>query len=108
MVVIGSDVEALYPSLDIEDCMKIIDEEGLRTSIKWEDLDYLEGTRLKVLNRSAKYCREHKLSRVLPVRRGRTGVRPGVTGKGSLGPDRPRGMALAQGEAYWGITTSSR
>ena len=88
MVVIGSDVEALYPSLDIEDSMKIIEEEVMRTSINWEDLDFLEGTRLIVLNRSAKYCREHNLSRVLPVRRRRTGVRPGVTGKGPLGPDR--------------------
>ena len=44
--------------------------------------------RLIVLNRSAQYCREHKLSRALPVRRKRTGVRPGVTGKGPLGPDR--------------------
>ena len=88
MVVIGSDVEALYPSLDVEDCMKIIEEEVKRTSIKWEDLDYLEGTRLIVLNRSAKYCREHELSRILPVRRGKTGTRPGVTGKGPLGPDR--------------------
>ena len=68
--------------------MKIIEDEVMRTSIKWEDLDYLEGTRLIVLNRSAKYCRDHKLNRVLPVRRGRTGTRPGVTGKGPLGPDR--------------------
>ena len=88
MVVIGSDVEALYPSLDIEDCTRIIEEEVERTKIKWEDLDYVEGTRLIVLNRSALYCRGHQLSRVLPVRRKRTGVRPGVTGKGPLGPER--------------------
>ena len=41
MVVKGSDVEALYPSLDIEYCVKIIDEEVMRTCIKWEDLDVI-------------------------------------------------------------------
>ena len=86
--VIGSDVEALYPSLDVGEVGKIVEEEVLRTKIQWEDLDYLEGTRMIVLNRSSEYCRGHKLSRVLPVRRKRTGTRPGVTGKGPLGPDR--------------------
>ena len=43
MVVIGSDVESLYPSLDIEDCMKVIEEEVMRTSIQWKDLDYFRG-----------------------------------------------------------------
>ena len=86
--VIGSDVEALYPSLDVGEVGKIVEGEVLRTKIQWEDLDYLEGTRIIVLNRSSEYCRGHKLSRVLPVRRKRTGTRPGVTGKGPLGPDR--------------------
>ena len=40
------------------------------------------------LNRSAAYCRNHPLQRVLPVRRKRTGCRPGVTGKGPLGKER--------------------
>ena len=41
-----------------------------------------------MLNRSAEYCRNHELHRVLPVRRKRTGCRPGVTGKGPLGATR--------------------
>ena len=40
------------------------------------------------LNRSAAYCRAHPLHRVLPVRRAKTGCRPGVTGKGPLGAQR--------------------
>ena len=88
MVIVGSDVEALYPSLDVTGCGKIVLEEVMRTSITWEDLDYLEGTRMIVLNRSAEYSRRHELSRVLPVRRKKTGTRPGVTGKGPLGGER--------------------
>ena len=88
MVIIGSDVEALYPSLDSLECGKIVEEEILRTKIEWEDLDYLEGTRYIVLNRSAEYCRRHRLHRVLPVRRKKTGVRPGATGEGPLGAER--------------------
>ena len=61
-----------------DSCGKVVEEKIMRTSIKFEDLDYLEGARLIALNRSATYCREHILSRVLPVRRCRTGSRPSV------------------------------
>ena len=88
MVVIGCDVEALYPSLDAKRCSEIVRDEVMRSSITWEDIDYLEGTRFIALNKSAEYCRNHPLRRVLPVRRGRTGSRPGVTGKGPMGPNR--------------------
>ena len=89
MILVGCDVEALYPSLDLKECGRIVEEEVMRTSIQWEDLDYLEGTRLIALNRSAEYCRSHgKLRGILPVRRKKTGSRPGVTGKGPLGAER--------------------
>ena len=65
MVLIGCDVEALYPSLDVKECGDIV-------------MDYLEGARMIALNRSADFCRRHELSRILPVRRSRTGSRPGV------------------------------
>ena len=61
MVIVGCDVEALYPSLDYEVCGRIVAEEIMRTSIKFEDLDYLEGARR------------------------RTGSRQSVSGKGPLG-----------------------
>ena len=88
MVVIGMDVEALYPSLDKEECSRIVREEVMRISMVWKNLDYLEGVRMVALNRSADYCRRHKLHRILPVRRKRTGTRPGVTGEGPLGATR--------------------
>ena len=48
----------------------------------------MEGARMIVLNRSAEYCRRHELHPVLPVRRSRTGLRPGVRGKGPMGADK--------------------
>ena len=72
--------------MDVKECGRIVEEEVMRSEIVWEDLNYLEGTRLIALNRSAEYCRSHVLHRVHPVRRGRTWVRPGVIGKGPLGP----------------------
>ena len=84
-VIVGCDVEALYPSLDPTECARTVREEVLRTKIQWKDLDYVEGARMIALNRSAAWCRESDLRRVLPVRRGRTGVRPGVTGEGPMG-----------------------
>ena len=59
----------------------------MRSRIDFEDLDYMEGARLIALSRSAAYCRSHKLHRVLPVRRKKTGSRPGVRGKGPLGQE---------------------
>ena len=73
MTLIGCDVESLYPSLEIKECGEIVAEEVLRSTIIWEDLDYLEGARMIALSRSAAYCRNHELKRVLPVRRKRTG-----------------------------------
>ena len=88
MVLVGIDVEALYPSLDKEECSRIVSEEILRSNVKWTDIDYLEGARFIALNRSAEECRRHKLHKILPVRRKKTGSRPGVTGKGPLGATR--------------------
>ena len=82
-------IEALYPSLEVKECGEIvIMEKILRSEIVWEDIDYMEGARMIVLNKSAEYCRNHPLSKVLPVRRKRTGRRPGVTGAGPLGQER--------------------
>ena len=88
MVLIGCDVEALYPSLDAKECGDIVVEEVMRSSITWDGLDYLEGARMIALNRSAGFCRNHELKRILPVRRSKTGHRPGVHGRGPMGRER--------------------
>ena len=70
------------------ECAKMVEVEVMRSKIVLDDLDYLEGTRFIALNRSTPYSRNHKLQRVLPVRRSRTCSRPGVTGKGPMGAAR--------------------
>ena len=40
-VIVGCDVESLYPSLDIDTCCTTIYEEIMGTAITWQDIDYL-------------------------------------------------------------------
>ena len=85
--IIGCDVNALYPSLDWGNTEEVIKEAIIGSNIEWEDVDILEGCRYIALNWDANECRRSKLRRILPVRRARTGVRPGVRGAGPLGPE---------------------
>ena len=45
MEIIGCDVEALYPSLDIDVVCDTVYQEILDTEVTWGDIDYLEGCR---------------------------------------------------------------
>ena len=85
--VIGWDVNALYPSLDWETTERVVKDAVLNSSIKWEDVDIMEGCRFIALNLSAEECRKSSLARILPVRRAKTGVRPGVKGAGPMGAE---------------------
>ena len=84
-VLVGCDVEALYPSLNIDTCCETVYQEIMATNITWEDTDLLEGCRYIALNWSQEQCRKSDLRRILPVRRARNGTRPGVTGEGPMG-----------------------
>ena len=53
----------------------------------WQGLNWKEACRLLACTHSEKWCENSKLKRVLPSRRYKKGTRPGVTGKGPLGPD---------------------
>ena len=52
----------------------------LDSNIRWEDYDIMEGCRYIALNWSRDKYKKSKLARILPVRRAKTGVRPGVRG----------------------------
>ena len=82
MVVIGTDVINLYPSLDIGQVVEEVREAILDTGIKFEDVDYLEAARYVALNWSESQCIRSGLRRILPRRRYTTGSRPGLTGQG--------------------------
>lgn len=79
-VIIGSDVESLYPSLDIDKVAKLVYEAILKSEMKWENIDFMEACRYIALNWSEEQCIKSSLRKVLPTRRGRTGVKPGVRG----------------------------
>ena len=88
MVVLGSDVVNLYPSLDIKQVVLEVKEAMMETEINWENIDYLEAARYIALNWTEQQCRRSELGRVLPRRRKKTGTRPGLTGTGPAGAQR--------------------
>ena len=82
---VGSDVEALYPSLEDTKVAEIIFQAIMETKVVFEGVNYQEGARYIVLNCTEQECRLGPLGRVLPVRRYVKGSRPGVTGAGPMG-----------------------
>ena len=88
MVLVGSDVVSLYPNLKVDQVVQRIEEEVRVNDIKFENIDYLEAARYIALNWTSEQCRRSKLRRILPVRRGRTGTRPGMRGSGPRGAER--------------------
>ena len=88
MVIVGSDVEALYPSLEDTEVAEIVFNAIMDTDVKFDGIDYLEGVRYIALNSTAQECKKSELRRVLPVRRHVNGTRPGVTGDGPMGAER--------------------
>ena len=88
MVIVGSDVISLYPNLKVEKIVERVEQEVLKTDLKFENVDYLEAARYLVLNWTEKEVKTSGLRRVLPWRRKRGGSKPGITGEGPLGVQR--------------------
>ena len=53
IMIVGSDVEALYPSLDAERVAMIVYIAIMQSEIKWDNIDYLEAARYVAMNQSA-------------------------------------------------------
>ena len=85
MVVVGTDVVNLYPSLIIKKVVGEVGEAILDSEVKFEEMDYLEGARYIALNWTERKCRSSPLWRILPRRRKKQGSRPGLTGEGPMG-----------------------
>ena len=85
IVVVGTDVVNLYPSLDIGKVVDIVKDAVLQSRVSWEEMDYLEASRYIALNWTKEQCDGSKLRRLLPTRRYATGSRPGLTGAGPQG-----------------------
>ena len=85
MVIVGADVEALYPSLEGVQVAEIIYRAVMETKVEFKGINYQEGCRYIALTSTAQECRLGPLRRVLPIRRHKSGTRPGVTGVGPAG-----------------------
>ena len=79
--IVGSDVAALYPSLDAVEVARIVYNAIMETDVKFSGVDYMEACRLIALTSTEQECRLSKLKRVLPKRRSNKGTRPGITGE---------------------------
>ena len=88
MVLIGGDVVSLYPNMKKNEVSARVKEAILMSSIKWSEVDYLEGVRYIALNLSAEECLTSGLRRVVPYRRKTPGSRPGIRGAGPRGKTR--------------------
>ena len=87
MVIVGADVEALYPSLEDTQVAEIIFKAVMGSNVKFDGVNHQEGARYIALNSTEQECRTGPLRRILPRRRHVAGTRPGVTGAGPLGPE---------------------
>ena len=79
--VVGSDVSALYPSLEAIEVARIVFNAVMESEIKFKGMNYIEAARMIALTSSEQECRLSILKRVLPVRRSKQGTRPGITGE---------------------------
>ena len=113
MVLIGSDVAALYPSLVADLVGKTVYAAVMESDIKWEGIDYCEAVRYIALNTSAEESNRSRLRMILPRRRWKTGSRPCVKGVGPQGPGRgdteqwvfPEGVTLTDRERKMTVAT---
>ena len=85
--IVGSDVAALYPSLEAVEVAKIVYNAIMETDVKFSGVNYTEACRLIALTSTEQECRMGQLRRVLPRRRSNKGTRPGITGEDPLGPE---------------------
>jgi hypothetical protein len=53
MEIVGSDVEALYPSLNCKEVAEVVFKAIMETEVKFEGVDYMEGARYIAVNSSA-------------------------------------------------------
>ena len=85
--IIGSDVAALYPSLEAIEVARIVYNAVMESEVKFEGMNYTEAARMIALTSSDQECRLGPLRRVLPRRRSNHGTRPGITGEDPMSGD---------------------
>ena len=74
LMIVGCDVEQLYPSMEMKLAAKLIEEAILESEVVWKDLEYVEGARMIAMNKDEEWIRENGLERLVPKRRKKTGT----------------------------------
>ena len=67
MVVVGADVEALYPSLEAIEVANIVFRAVQESEVYFEGVDFMEACKYIALTSTEQECRIGPLRRVLPV-----------------------------------------
>ena len=71
LMIVGCDVEQLYPSMEMKLAAKLIEEAILNSEVEWKDLECVEGARMIEMNKDEDWIRENKLEGLVPNRRKR-------------------------------------
>ena len=79
LVVVGADVEALYPNLTDIEVANLCYEAIMKSKISFNNINYRKARLYISINMNKTDQRTSPLWRVLPRRTSRGGVRPGVT-----------------------------
>ena len=96
-VVIGADVTALYPSLDVEKSAKICEEEVINTIINYHNVDWEYAMTYLKITMSEKELEERGLSKYAPERKGKRGQNIGVKARPDLSKwNHPKGAPTRQ------------
>ena len=80
IVVVGSDIVSLFPSITAEQGGKLCREAMLETEIKFEGVNFIEIAIYIALNYSSHYKIPADVRDLIPQRKKARGQRPGVTG----------------------------
>ena len=90
----GSDVAALYPSLEAIEVARIVYNAVMESDVKFSGMNYTEAASMIALTSSEQECRLGPLKRVLPTRRSKNGTTLGITGEDPLSADTVPGNPL--------------
>ena len=83
LVVVGADAVSLYPSLDTESTSESVRMEVIESKMKFEGVIMFEAGKYVAMNTQPWERRQMGVDHMVPNRRYRMGLDPGITGDGA-------------------------
>ena len=87
IVIIGSDVCSLYPSLAAELTGELVFEAALNSKIEFDGLNFIEIVTYLAINMKDHEMRKSGISNLLPRRKHKKGCKPTITGEAAMGAE---------------------